>query len=327
MTRATEGKAMTSKAKIMPAGDRQQCLIEPEDSGNFAHVNSQPFTFRHRLHVQSLFTLEDVIAMSRRLPDGDAFKCWQNGKVGIADGWDTRPEERLSLEETLEGLMENDGLVLFKHVEQDKVFGPVLQDILQEMFDYAPRAFRDEVIVGEALVFLNSPGRLTPYHFDLESSFLLQVQGEKTAFAWPYGDSTLVTDGELEEYCGAGNFNAAVYKPERQNEAQVFKLGPGDGIHFPSVGPHCVQNGDSLSISVNINYEVRSLHRNLQNSHRFNRRLQRLGLPATKPGRYPVLDGMKATAWDAVLAARRSVQAVTGRKDAVASYPVWHPQR
>lgn len=301
--------------------------IEAEDAECFLAVNERPFTFRHKLQQSPVFTLENLIALGERLPDGPAFKSWQNGKVGAAEGWDARPVEPLSFHRTIEGIAENDSVLIMKHVEQDRVFGPILRDLLQEVFSYAPRAFRDDVVIGECLIFLNSPHRTTPYHFDLEPSFLLQVQGEKLVHAWPCGDRNIVPQRELEDYCGAGNLSAAIYKPERQADAFTTKLLPGDGIHFPSTGPHLVLNGDAVSISVNINFDMRSLHHRMKYAYAVNRRLRKIGLQPTDPGLSPLADSMKAGVWTLGRNAKRLARNAIGRTRNGETYPVWRPRR
>lgn len=304
-----------------------QALIRAEDRFRFADVNRRPFGFGHRLHQTGLFTLDGILSLADRLPDGPAFKGWQNGVVAIDAGWDTRPEDQLGVEQTLSGIADNNSLVVLKHIEQDRVFGPVLKGLLQEVYDLSSRQFRDDVMIGECLVFVNSPRRVTAYHFDLEASFLLQIEGTKTVHAWPCGDRSVVTTEEIEDYCGAGNLSAAIYKPENEAAASTFGLEAGDGVHFPSIGPHWVQNGDTISISVNVNYDVRSLHGGLRPVIGFNRHLRALGLHPSDPGRFPVADRLKADAWFAARAAKRSARRVMGKMRNGEDYPAWRPRR
>ena len=302
-------------------------VINPDDIEQFGKVETEPFEFRHQLHLRPEFTLDQLIELGRRLPDGPAFKGWQNGTIRVEDGWDARPVERLSFEKTIEGIAENNSLLVMKHVEQDPVFGPMLQDLLQEIFVYSPAKLRDEVTIGECLIFINSPKRKTPYHFDLESNFLLQIAGEKTVHAWANGDNSLVTIEELEDYCGVGNLSAAIYKPERQVDAFTTRLLPGDGTHFPSTGPHWVENGDEVSISINVNYDMRSLHHRMKYAFAINSRMRKLGLKPRDPGVSKFSDDLKSAAWvvarNAKLAARRTFGI---RRDGE-GYPVWRPVR
>jgi hypothetical protein len=302
-------------------------LIQSGQCDRFRDTNIRPFNFHHALQLQPIFNVAEIMALADRLPDNDGFKAWQNGDVELDSGWGTKPCDRLSLEETLGDIANSNSIVLFKHVEQDPVFGPVLRQLLQEMFDLAPARFQEDVVIGEILIFVNSPHRVTPYHFDLEPSFLMQVAGEKTVHAWPSGDLTLVPHSELEDYCGAGILDAGRYKAERQADAMHFRIAPGDGVHFPGCGPHWVQNGDDVSISINVNFELRSLHHTMQNAYAFNHRLRKFGFSPGHPGRNPWLDGIKAELWSKVRTMRRMSRRVRRQPDPVDSYPTWQPRR
>ncbi|MDZ4760334.1 MAG: hypothetical protein SGJ21_04615 [Alphaproteobacteria bacterium] len=321
---------MPEPSKVNVSGgdvlERHASHIAAGDAARFQKVNAEHFGFRHALARQSFFNVPDLVRLSERIPDHEGFKYWQSGDIDVSDGWNVRPVKRLTLRETIEGIALSNSVVVLKHVEQDPVFGPVLRELLQNVFDAAPKAFQDDVTIGECLIFINSPNRKTAYHFDLEPSFLLQVSGEKTAFAWMNGDRTLTTDLELEDYC-AGNTSAGVYKPHRQADAGAYPLSPGDGVHFPSTGPHWVQNGDAVSISVNVNFDLRSLHSRLQYAYAVNHRMRKLGLNPTSPGERPWIDSAKAGAWATARQARRLAHEMTGRAKPGDLYPVWRPRR
>ncbi|MET0547018.1 MAG: hypothetical protein ABWZ40_11970 [Caulobacterales bacterium] len=307
-----------------PAQD--SALIAQSDRPQFLGVNRRHFGFRHNLAKQPICTIDGLVALAERIPDYDGFKYWQNGTIDITDGWNAQPAKRLTLRETIEGISTSNSVVVLKHVEQDAVFGPVLRDLLQEVFEASPQSFRDDVSIGECLIFINSPNRKTAYHFDLEPSFLLQVSGQKTVFAWPNGDRTLTTEQELETYC-AGEHSAAIYKPERQHDAAQYDLTPGLGVHFPSTGPHWVQNGADVSISVNVNFDMRSSHQRLQHAYAVNSRLRKLGLKPTPPGAKPWLDDTKAGLWSLARQVRRVGQSITAKRNPAELYPVWKPVR
>ncbi len=318
---------MNDLSRVDRADARRAGLIDPPDRTRFKDVNRRPFGFRHGLALDLPLTLSDIMALNARLPDGDAFKGWQNGITQIEDGWNQRPAERLTLAETIAGIETNNSLVVLKHIEQDSVVGPILRDLLQEVFACSSRAFQNDVMLGECLVFLNSPGRKTAYHFDLEASFLLQIAGTKTVYAWPCGDPAIVPESEIDAYCGVGDLSAAVYKPETQAAAHRFELAPGDGVHFPSLGPHWVQNGDSVSISINVNYDLRSLHGSKRHVYAFNHRARKLGLNPQVPGRSPLVDTLKAKAWVAAREAKGLIRRVASRHRSGEGYPVWLPER
>lgn len=302
-------------------------LIALPEAGHFATMADQPFGFRHSLHLNPIFNLEEIIALAGRLPDHVAFKAWQNGRVEVGDGWATPEGAWRPFDETLRDIAKSDSVVVLKHVEQDVLFGPVLRQLLQEIFSSAPAAFQDDVVIGECLIFVNSPGRRTPYHFDLEPSILLQVEGQKTAHAYASGNRTIVSLGELEDYCGVGNLSAGVYKPECAQHEHIFALGPGDGVYFPSTGPHWVVNDDTVSISVNVNFDMRSLHHGVNYLHGFNSRMRRLGLHPADPGTHPRLDALKVAVWSRIQRIKGALRSRVKGPSPLDGYPVWQPQR
>jgi hypothetical protein len=284
--------------------------------------NRRSFAFQHRLAHHPLFSLEALREVAERTPKYDGFVHWQNGRIAVTDSWEINTGKRLSLDETILGIAENDSQVVLKHAEQDASIGPVLRDLLAEVVDLAPAHARDDITIGESIIFISSPRRVTKYHIDLEASCLLQVSGEKTVHIFDPSDPSILSLEEIEKQC-CGNQNAAVFKPDRQAAAQSYAFRPGVGAHFPSLAPHWVENGDNVSISININFELRSVHHRLRAIHRFNRRLRRFGLTPSPPGRSPLLDDAKASVENGLTAVRRALKP-SRPADA---FPVWTPRQ
>jgi hypothetical protein len=63
---------------------------------------------------------------------------------------------------------------------------------------------RCDVKVGEVLILISSPNRVTSYHIDNETNFLLQVAGNKQFFVFDHTDRTLLTDLEREHFHALG---------------------------------------------------------------------------------------------------------------------------
>jgi hypothetical protein len=288
----------------------------------FDDFQRKSFSFRHALAAHPLFELRTLLQLAHRIPKHPGFVYWQNGTVEVSGNWSDRPAKRLTLEETLEGIQENDSLIVLKHAEQDSVFGPLLREILMAAYEYAPFAVRKDIVLGESLIFINSPKRKTVYHFDLEPSLLLQIRGEKFVSVFDQNDASLVSHEMLEAYCN-GNQDAAVYRPEKQAEAAHYHLTPGLGVHFPSTAPHWVQNGPQVAVSININFDLRSTHHRLRPIYKMNRYLRRLGLRPKPPGRSVVVDGVKA----AVVNTMRHAAAPFHPNRVARRYPNWRPPR
>jgi hypothetical protein len=205
----------------------------------------------------------------------------------------------------------------------------VLQEILQRIFSFLSPAAQDDIIMGESLIFINSPRRITAYHLDLESNFLLQIRGEKLCHVHDCADRSVTPHVELEKHCG-GDHNGALFKPERQHDAHTYHLTAGHGVHFPSTAPHWVDNGNDVSVSININFDLTSIHKRLKRIYAMNRIIRRLGMQPRPPGESLLADSLKVQVSDGVNAV---IDLARGRSRAnrpdphAASYPVWRPTR
>ena len=294
-------------------------LADP--NGDFArHYNRQSFCFEHGLKGNPLFELDSLVELSTRLPAHPDFAYWSNGRVSVNDPWEKGMAERYSLQDTIRGIADNNSIVIMKHTEQDPVFGPVLQELLSKFVEFAGTQMRDDVIVGESLILVSSPNRITPYHFDAELNYLVQVTGDKTFHVFDHTTTRQVTDEELENYF-SGAPSAARYGETRQAHATVYDLKAGQGVHIPVTAPHWVQNRDNISVALSINYELKSVARRAK-SYWLNHRLRKLGLTPSSPGGSAMLDGVK-TASAATLQGLRSL---IRPAPAARTWQVWTPR-
>jgi hypothetical protein len=279
---------------------------------NYNRVN---FMFAHELAGSPMWELPNLIALSRRMPDHrDTY--WSNGKIAVENNWEYKQDERLSLDETIVNIGHNNSMVMLKHTEQDPEYGPELQKVLARIVELSGERMRDDVTVGEVLILISSPNRVTPYHMDGETNFLLQVAGDKQFYVFDHTDRTLVTDLDLEKFYSI-SMVLATYRPERQADAKAYDLRAGFGIHVPVNAPHWVQNHDNVSVALSVTYELRSVDR-LQELHRINRRLRSVGLSPSAPGASRWRDDLK-------LAAYRTARSLRKRPPLVRPYPVWTP--
>ncbi len=275
-------------------------IVDPD--GRFAAgYNRVTFPFDHGLADQPLFTLASLTNLARRRPASAEFAYWSSGPVGVEDRWE-KSAPRQSLHETLSNIAVNDSLVMLKHVEQDVVLGPLLQHLLATAARLCGRRMSDDVITGRATFLIASPRRVTAYHIDADTNFLLQIAGDKSFTVFDHANREVITHEELERYHG-GDFNGAIFKPALQPQARIYDLQPGCGAHVPSTSPHWARNGDSVSIALSLNYDLRSMARSAQ-IYRVNRRLRRLGLHPAPPGGSRWRDALKLTVERSIESAR-----------------------
>lgn len=281
------------------------------------NYNRKTFSFPHGLSNNPLFDLDNLLGLAGRMaahPD----TYWSNGKVAIGNSWEAGTGRRMSLQDTVTHIADNDSIVILKHTEQDPVYAPVLQDFLGRVVELCGEQMRADVIIGETLILISSPHRVTPYHMDGETNFLVQVRGDKWFYVFNHEDRTLVTHADRERYF-CGDISSATYRPEKQKDAVAYDLKAGYGIHVPVAAPHWVQNRDEVSVAISVNYELHSVERTAR-IHRINRKLRRLGLNPTVPGHSTLRDRLKLGA-AAALSGMRSIYA--GREPG--AHEVWTP--
>jgi hypothetical protein len=306
-------------AAVNPGDLRADLVTVADTEGQFeANYNRRNFMFAHELARHPLFELPSLVDLTRRMPDHrDTY--WSNGNVAVGNSWDVGTAGRHSLQDTIANIEHNNSIVILKHTEQDPVFAPVLHNVLQSMIDLSGERMRSDVTIGEVLILVSSPGRITPFHMDAEVNFLWQIRGEKTFYIFNQNDRSLVTDVELENFYSV-SASLAVYRPERQADATAYELRQGFGLHLPVTAPHWVQNKDNVSVALSVNYELRSVGR-LVELHRFNRKLRRLGINPSPPCTSKWRDDLKLVAGKGL----RAVRSLRKRATAAPAYAAWTP--
>lgn len=283
-------------------------MLLGDETGQFRRCyNRRTFGFRHGLHCHPLFELPSLVALAQRRSDDAENAYWSHGKVVVADRWEKGCSNDHDLAETIAGIADNDSLVMLRHVERDSVLGPLVQGLLNRVMELSGAQMQDDVIVGRATLLIASPGRITAYHIDADCNHLLQIAGHKQLSVFDQTDRSLTPDQELEDYY-CGDFNGARPKDHRQGDAVVYPLVPGDGVHIPCTAPHWARNGDSVSIALSLNFDLRSGERQAS-IYRLNRRLRRLGLQPTPPGRSAWRDQLKLASIDGAAALRHWLHA------------------
>ena len=242
--------------------------------------NRDSFVFDHGLHTHPLYDIGSLAGLARRLGPHSAY--WSTRPANVADGWEDARARENSLEEAVAGIATANTLVILKDIERDSVFGPVFGQVVADLAARVGPGLQADLVHGRATLLISSPRRVTGYHIDAEANFLLQLRGEKTVYVLDGGDREVVPQPELEAFY-AGNLNAARFKEDQQHKARAIAFRPGLGVHVPVEWPHWVKNGNSVSVSISINYDLRS---NAQRARVFraNHRLRRLGLTPAAPG-------------------------------------------
>ena len=109
-------------------------------------------------------------------------------------------------------------------------------------------------------ILVSSPNARVFYHCDIPGQGLMHVRGEKTIWIYPDGDPFLPQEA-LERVVTGLSYEEIDYDPAFEAHATVLKLRPGMGALWPLNWPHRVVNGDSLNVSLTIEYWTDEIRR------------------------------------------------------------------
>jgi hypothetical protein len=274
------------------------------------NFNRLPHEVHHALADHPLFQLPALAALAQQVanrknphhPKGDLY-CDQgietNGShAGLRDS-------RASIAELVREIEKGKTWIILKHIEREPGYREIFENCICDILDLAGKDVVKSIKWFEAILFITSPNRVTEYHIDRECSWLLQIHGNKDIHFFDRADKDVLPDDELERYWVVDNLSAT-YKPEYESRALVFHLQPGAGVHSPVNTPHWLQNGDNVSVSLNINFQFHESE--WENLFKANYYLRRSGFRPASPGRRPLVDRAKSHAYSAVQTIQRRVK-------------------
>jgi hypothetical protein len=253
-----------------------------------ADFNVRPFLIRHRLVDHPLFALPRLIELSRALPP-DRVE-YNAGDLAVNQDPDLTPQTGLSVEETIRRIEDCRSWMVLKNVENDPEYRELLHGCLAEV-ERLDHPLARGVCMREGFIFISSPHSVTPYHMDPECNFLLQIRGHKQVSLFDAADRALVTEEQLEKFYSGAHRNMT-FQEEFQEKASVFRLHPGEGLHFPVTAPHWVKNGDAVSISFSITFQTRATERRAA-LYNINHHLRQRGFRPRPVGRSRFRDALK----------------------------------
>lgn len=249
------------------------------------------FTLRHNLARLPAFELPQLLELSRQLPAD----CVEYNTGTLEPGQDpTRtPRNGLSVDETIQQIEHCRSWLVLKHVERDPVYKALLDACLDEVYPYASRklgGFHHR----SAFIFVTSPGMVTPFHFDPEHNFLLQIRGEKTMHQFDRNNRIILPEPAIEDkYVDTNSHRNQLFRDEFQPWADTFVLKAGDGLFVPVNSPHWVQNGKEVSVSFSITFHSEESDR-IARLYKLNGMLRRrFGFDPAPVGSKPHLDALK----------------------------------
>jgi hypothetical protein len=253
--------------------------------------NRQHFVLRHELTGQPLFELPRLIELARATAAQRPTDLYYDaGVTDLNQRWGSAPAQ-FPVDETIRRIDEAGAFIILKRAEHDPAYAQLLDRCMADLLEVSGRELEKKMRRREVIIFITSPRRISTYHIDSETNFLLQVHGQKDISIFSKYDREVLPEEELERFWTVDT-NAAVYKPELQNRAAVVRLVPGNGVHIPVNAPHWVQNDDNISVSVSINYHsYDSEYAHLYCANYYLR--NKLGIEPVPPARSMLRDALK----------------------------------
>ncbi|HEY4254057.1 MAG TPA: cupin-like domain-containing protein [Roseomonas sp.] len=286
---------MLTRSSPAPIHTRWSTVDPIEESRRELH--KQAFAAQHPLAGHPLFSIEALTKVAE-----DAAKRKDDiyvdvGDLSLADKWGTTPKPDMTIPQIIDRIETAGAWLVLKHVEANPAYKMLLDEYEAFVRDIAGPEGSRLLHNAEMLVFITSPRRKTPYHFDAEINFLVQIQGSKDLWVCDPMDRNVTTEEEIEQYYTV-SISAGTYKPHAETVARQFTLHPGDAVHIPTHGAHWVQNHDEVSVSLSLNMEFpRSRYADV---YRANHYLRRLGLSPRPPGGSAFIDRSKAAAMNSL---------------------------
>lgn len=281
--------------------------LGPRVARSFAErVGSRrPVSFEHGLDDHPLFTIDAIAELAERL-GAESISAENAAKPLVTAQPAFLDLATETIAERIRTLAATDSWFTLLNIESDPPYGHLVDRILDDVADDGGLA-REELRRRMGFVFASSPGSVTPVHFDVEHSLLMQVRGHRTLCFGRFRSSA-DREHEVRRYWTGTSYGRLEVMPEPTEE---YELTPGTGAYIPPYTPHWLRNGPTPSTSLTVTFYERSNEEETR-VQVLNERLRRWGLRPAPYGASPALDRLKAAAmgWQA---------AVRGRRDDVSS--------
>ena len=272
--------------------------------------------FAHELYLDDRLTLAAIADLADRLPRRSviadtAAQPLLAPQSGPPRGALERPGD------VIRDLNNASAWLTLTNVEDD----PGMADLMNTQLDQlesgmsAKRGKRVKMRKRVAFVFVSSPNSVTPVHFDIEHSLLMQVSGCKTV-SIGHWESDAARRHEFNRYWDGSHGRIETLQPEEA----AYTMTPGRAVYIPPGTPHWVHNGPEISLSVTLTYFTAATVRE-NRVEDFNAHLRRRHLKPREPGHSATVDIAKSCVMGAWAMGRRlrSASAATKHQDSSAA--------
>ena len=265
--------------------------------------------FIHDLHLDDRLTLASVADLADRLPRRSVIADTAEQPLLVPHGGPPRGAlERPG--DVIRDLNNANAWLTLLMVEDDPGMAEIMNTQLDQLESgmIAKQGKRVKMRKRVAFVFVSSPNSVTPVHFDVEHSLLMQVSGCKTVSIGRW-QSDAARRHEIDRYWDGSHGRIEAVPPEEA----AYTLTPGRAVYIPPNTPHWVHNGPDISLSVTLTYFTAATVRE-NRVESFNAHLRRRHMNPREPGRSAAVDMAKVGALGAWFLGRRLRSAVPGTK-------------
>src|SRR5215471_3164577 len=251
--------------------------------------------FTHGLHLDDRLTLAAVADLADRLPRRSVIADTAAQPLLVLQGGPPRGAlERPG--DVIRDLQDANAWLTLLMVEDDPGMAEIMNNHLDQLEAgmTAKQGKRAKLRKRVAFVFVSSPNSVTPVHFDIEHSLLMQVSGSKTVSIGRWG-SDADRRHEFNRYWNGSHGRIENLQPE----VDSYTMTPGRAVYIPPGTPHWVHNGPEISLSMTLTYFTDATIRE-NRIEDFNSYLRRRHMKPQEPGRSTTVDAAKVCAMGAV---------------------------
>src|SRR5690348_9353369 len=256
--------------------------------------------FTHDLHRDDRVTLAAVADLADRLPRRSVIADTAAQPLLVPQGGPPRGAlERPG--DVIRDLGNANAWLTLLNVEADPSMAELMNTNLDRLESgmIAKQGKRGKMRRRVAFIFVSSPNSVTPVHFDIEHSLLMQVSGSKTVSIGRF-ETDAARRREFDRYWDGSHGRIEDLPPE----VAAYTLTPGRAVYIPPGTPHWVHNGPDISLSVTLTYFTAATVRE-NRIEDFNSYLRRRHVTPREPGRSAAADTAKICALGVWAVARR----------------------